>query len=64
MVHEQGTQLETIEGNVVQTAEDTRGADTELRHASRHQKSSRNKACCLLLILAIVLIVVVLAVTI
>lgn len=63
MVHEQGTQLETIEGNVVQTAEDTRGADTELRKAYKHQKSARNKACCLLLILAIVLIVIVLAVT-
>lgn len=63
MVHEQGTQLGTIEDNVVQTAEDTRGADTELRHAYRHQKSARNKACCLLLILAIVLIIVVLAVT-
>ena len=62
MVHEQGTQLGTIEDNVVQTAQDTRGADTELRQAYRHQKSARNKACCLLLILAIVLLVVVLAV--
>lgn len=62
IVREQGDMLDTIDVNVENTLQDTRGADTELRSASRYQKSARNKACCLLLILAIVLIIVVLAV--
>lgn len=62
IVREQGDMLDTIDVNVENTLRDTRGADTELRSASRYQKSARNKACCLLLILAIVLIIVVLAV--
>lgn len=62
MVHEQGTNIDLISANVENTRDDTRGADTELRSASRYQKSARTKACCLLLILAVVLIIVVLAV--
>ena len=62
IVREQGDQLDTIDVNVENTLTDTRGADVELRSASRYQKAARNKACCLLLILAIVLIIVVLAV--
>lgn len=62
MVREQGDTLVTIDANVEQTLTDTRGADTELRSASRYQKSARNKACCLLVILAVVLLIVVLAV--
>ena len=62
IVHEQGEQLDIISDNVQTTRDDTRGADSELRTASRHQQSARNKACCLLLILAVVLIVVILAV--
>ncbi|KAI9815028.1 MAG: hypothetical protein M1827_002871 [Pycnora praestabilis] len=63
IVHEQGAQLDTIDGNVQNVLTDTRGADVELRSADRYQKSSRNKACCLLLILAVVLTIVILAVT-
>ena len=62
IVHEQGGQLDTIDGNVQNVAQDTRHADLELRSANKYQKAARGKACCLLLILAIVLIVVVLAV--
>lgn len=62
MVREQGENLDMIDANVDRTLGDTRGADLELRSASRYQKSARNKACCLLLILAIVLIIIVLAV--
>ena len=62
IVREQGDMIDTIDVNVENTLTDTRGADIELRSASRYQKSARNKACCLLLILAIVLVVVVLAV--
>jgi t-SNARE complex subunit (syntaxin) len=54
--------LDAIDVNVENTLTDTRGADVELRSASRYQKSARNKACCLLVILAVVLLIVVLAV--
>ncbi|KAJ9623393.1 SNAP receptor [Taxawa tesnikishii (nom. ined.)] len=62
MVHEQGQSLDIISDNVTSTRDDTRGADQNLRTASRHQRNARNKACCLLLILAVVLTVVILAV--
>ncbi|EEH18494.1 hypothetical protein PABG_07555 [Paracoccidioides brasiliensis Pb03] len=63
IVHEQGGQLDLISENVERTRDDTRGADSELRTASRYQKKARNKACCLLLILAVVLVIIVLAAT-
>lgn len=62
IIREQGDVLDTIDVNVENTLTDTRGADVELRSASRYQKAARNKACCLLLVLAIVLVIVVLAV--
>ena len=62
IVHEQGAQLDTIDGNVQNVATDTRHADLELRSANRYQKNARGKACCLLVILAIVLVIIVLAV--
>lgn len=62
MVREQGENLDIIDANVDTTLTNTRGADSELRSASRYQKSARNKACCLLFILAIVVVIVVLAV--
>jgi syntaxin 7 len=62
IVHEQGGQLDLISENVERTRDDTRGADVQLRSASRYQKNARNKACCLLLILAVILVIIVLAV--
>ncbi|KAK3653208.1 SNAP receptor [Elasticomyces elasticus] len=61
MVHEQGGQLDVISENVVQTRDDTRNADQQLRTASRHQKSARGKACCLLIVLVVVLTIIILA---
>jgi syntaxin 7 len=63
IVHEQGGQLDIISENVERVTTDTRGANVELRSASRYQKNARNKACCLLLILAVILVIIVLAVT-
>ncbi|KUL84507.1 hypothetical protein ZTR_06189 [Talaromyces verruculosus] len=63
IVHEQGSQLDIIGENVENVTSDTRGANVELRSASRYQKNARNKMCCLLLILAIILTVVILAAT-
>lgn len=62
IVREQGDMIDAIDVNVENTLTDTRGADVELRSASRYQKAARNKACCLLVILAIVLLIVILAV--
>lgn len=62
LVRDQGDMIDAIDINVENTLTDTRGADVELRSASRYQKSARNKACCLLVILAVVLLIVVLAV--
>jgi syntaxin 7 len=62
MISDQGNQLDTIDVNVMNTRDDTRNADQQLRTASRHQKSARGRACCLLVILAIVLAVVILAI--
>ncbi|KIV88892.1 hypothetical protein PV10_08523 [Exophiala mesophila] len=62
IVREQGDMIDAIDVNVENTLTDTRGADIELRSASRYQKAARNKACCLLLIIGIVLLIVILAV--
>lgn len=62
IVHEQGGQLDIISENVERVGDDTRGANVELRSASRYQKNARNKACCLLVILAVILLIIVLAV--
>lgn len=62
IVHEQGGQLDIISENVQNVNQDTRGANTELRSASRYQKNARNKACCLLLILGVILAIIILAV--
>lgn len=62
IVSEQGEMLDTIDANVQRTREDTRGADLELRSASRYQKNARSKACMLLIIVVIITTIVVLAV--
>lgn len=62
IVHEQGGQLDIISENVQNVTQDTHGANTELRSASRYQKNARNRACCLLVILAVILAIIVLAV--
>lgn len=62
MVGEQGQQLTSIEANVTNVRDDTRGADVELRQANRYQKNARSRMCCLLLILTVVLLVVILAI--
>jgi len=62
IVSEQGEQLDTIAANVDNTRTDTRGADLELRSASRYQRNARSKACMLLLIVAIIVTIILLAV--
>lgn len=61
IVSEQGEQLDSIAANVENTRSDTRGADVELRSASRYQKNARGKMCMLLLILAVIFTVILLA---
>ena len=62
IVTEQGEVLDTIERNVENVRDDTRGADRELRSAARYQKNARSKACCLLLILSVIFTIILLAV--
>ncbi|KAA8911836.1 t-SNARE [Sphaerosporella brunnea] len=62
MVNAQGDQLDMIDANIENVAQDHKAADLELRSAARYQKSARNRACCLLLILSVVLTVVLLAI--
>ncbi|KAI5287640.1 hypothetical protein KEM52_001490 [Ascosphaera acerosa] len=61
IVHQQGGQLELISENVERVRDDTRGADAELRSASRYQRNARTKMCCLLLVLAVIFVIIVLA---
>ncbi len=62
IVTEQGEVLDTIERNVEDVRDSTRGADRELRSASRYQKNARSKMCCLLVILSVILTIILLAV--
>ncbi len=62
IVTEQGEVLDTIERNVEDVRDSTRGADRELRSASRYQKNARSKMCCLLLILSVILTIILLAI--
>ena len=62
IVTEQGGQLDIISENVQNVTQDTRGANVELRIASRYQKNARNRACCLFVILAVILAIIVLAI--
>lgn len=62
IVTEQGGQLDMISDNIQNVAHDTRGANVELRSASRYQKNARNRACCLFVILAVILTIIVLAI--
>lgn len=62
IVTEQGGQLDIISENVQNVTQDTRGANVELRSASRYQKNARNRACCVFVILAVILAIIVLAI--
>jgi t-SNARE complex subunit (syntaxin) len=46
--------LESIYGNVLNIAQNTRQAADELVIANRHQKSARRNMCCFLLIITVV----------
>jgi syntaxin 7 len=46
--------IESIYGNVINIAQNTRQAADELVVASRHQRSARRYMCCFLLIISVV----------
>ncbi|KAG0169596.1 hypothetical protein DFQ30_003474 [Apophysomyces sp. BC1015] len=54
LVNEQESGIQSIYGNVLNIAENTRQAADELTVANRHQKSARKNKCCLLLIVTVV----------
>ncbi|KAJ2955161.1 hypothetical protein NQZ79_g8801 [Umbelopsis isabellina] len=54
LVNEQESGIQSIYGNVVNIAQSTRDAASELVIANRHQKNARKNMCCLLLIIVVV----------
>ncbi|CAO3653386.1 unnamed protein product [Cunninghamella echinulata] len=54
LVNEQDSGIQSIYGNVINIAQNTRQAADELTVANRHQKSARKNMCCFLLIISIV----------
>lgn len=62
IVHEQQSMLDNIESNVINIANDTAGASTELTKAHEYQRRAGRRMLCLLLIFVFVLTVVLLAV--
>ncbi|SAM00725.1 hypothetical protein [Absidia glauca] len=54
LVNEQDSGIQSIYGNVINIAQNTRQAADELTTANRHQKSARKNMCCFLLIIAVV----------
>ncbi|CAO3650003.1 unnamed protein product [Cunninghamella blakesleeana] len=54
LVNEQDSSIQSIYGNVINIAQNTRQAADELTTANRHQKSARKNMCCFLLIISIV----------
>ncbi|CAO3684415.1 unnamed protein product [Umbelopsis vinacea] len=54
LVNEQESGIQSIYGNVLNIAQSTRDAASELVIANRHQKNARKNMCCLLLIIVVV----------
>ncbi|KAG2230626.1 hypothetical protein INT48_005894 [Thamnidium elegans] len=54
LVNEQESGIQSIYGNVLNIAQNTRHAADELVIANRHQRSARRNMCCFLLIITIV----------
>ncbi|KAI8640573.1 t-SNARE [Parasitella parasitica] len=54
LVNEQESGIQSIYGNVLNIAQNTRQAADELVVANRHQKSARRNMCCFLLIITVV----------
>ncbi|KAI7866368.1 t-SNARE [Spinellus fusiger] len=54
LVNEQESGIQSIYGNVLNIAQNTRQAADELTVANRHQKNARKNMCCLLLIVTVV----------
>ncbi|KAI9321798.1 t-SNARE [Dichotomocladium elegans] len=54
LVNEQESGIQSIYGNVLNIAQNTRQAADELVVANRHQKKARKNMCCLLLIITVV----------
>ncbi|ORZ21339.1 t-SNARE [Absidia repens] len=54
LVNEQDSGIQSIYGNVINIAQNTRLAADELTTANRHQKNARKNICCFLLIISVV----------
>ncbi|KAI8344456.1 t-SNARE [Chlamydoabsidia padenii] len=54
LVNEQDSGIQSIYGNVINVAQNTRQAADELTIANRHQKNARKNMCCFLMIISVV----------
>uniref|UniRef100_A0A023GHY0 Putative snare protein pep12/vam3/syntaxin 7/syntaxin 17 n=1 Tax=Amblyomma triste TaxID=251400 RepID=A0A023GHY0_AMBTT len=54
IVHEQGDMIDTIEGNIENTQQNTAAAVDQLRSAASYQRKYRQKTCCLLVLVVVV----------
>lgn len=62
LVSQQGAQLDTVEDNISNLAQNSENASKQLKKADEHQRKRRNWSCCVLLVLAVVLTIILLAV--
>lgn len=62
IVHEQGDVIDTIEGNIENTQQNTGQAVEHLRSAANYQRKYRRKTCCLLILVVVVAAVVALVI--
>lgn len=62
IVHEQGDVIDTIEGNIENTQQNTSQAVDQLRSAANYQRKYRQKTCCLLVLVVVVAAVVALVI--
>ncbi|XP_077517169.1 syntaxin-7-like isoform X2 [Amblyomma americanum] len=62
IVHEQGAVIDTIEGNIENTQQNTAQAVEQLRSAASYQRKYRQKTCCLLVLVVVVAAVVALVI--
>lgn len=59
IINEQQFQIDSIENNIFSYSSNARGADTELRRASRYQKRSSGRLlCCLLILIGILAFII------
>lgn len=63
LVNEQGVQIDTVEENISNLAQNSENAAKQLNQANEYQKKRRNWSCCVLIVLIVVLTIILLVVS-